>query len=169
MEIERKWLIREVKDIPFNLDEKCRSKSYIKQAYFMLNNSAEGRVRYRKTSTRDAEDKINNVVVFKSAKKELSRKEYDVEIDSQMANFLFGISGKAIEKERYVADFPFNGKELCYEFDFFKNEYDGLILCEIEFDSVNDANTFNAPQEWIGVTGNPDFYNANMFERMQNV
>lgn len=52
---------------------------------------------------------------------------------------------------------------------FFKNEYDGLILCEIEFDSVNDANTFNAPQEWIDVTGNPDFYNANMFERMQNV
>lgn len=144
MEIERKYLI---KKIPFELsDYKCRR---IEQGY--LSTSPVVRVR---------RDNEKYYLTYKSEGL-LAREEYNLPLTEDSYHHLIGkADGIIITKDRYEIPLE-NG--LVIELDTFHGEYEGLLLAEVEFNSIEDADTFPAP-DWFGedVTFNPKYHNSNM-------
>lgn len=68
----------------------------------------------------------------------------------------------AIEKTRYIIPAPPYGDEArCWEVDVFHGRLEGRVLAEIE---LGDEHEPFAKPEWLGeeVTGQPQYYNANM-------
>ena len=145
-EIEKKFLLK-------NDDwRKNASGTYYKQGY--LSTKKERTVRVR----------INNDKAFltiKGPSKGASRLEFEYEIPSQDAMEILDLCEKPIiEKIRYIVV----DKGLTWEIDEFEGVNKGLILAELEL--TNEDQEFDLP-EWIGdeVTGNPDYYNANLINK----
>ncbi len=67
------------------------------------------------------------------------------------------IDGVMIEKERYLI--PYGNKKI--ELDIFHGDYEGMILAEVEFLSVEEADAFEEP-DWFGenVSGDIRYSNA---------
>ena len=70
------------------------------------------------------------------------------------------IDGLLIAKKRYLI--PLNEK-LTAELDVFEQELSGLLLVEVEFDTVEEANSF-VPPAWFGedVTNSGKYHNSYM-------
>ena len=70
------------------------------------------------------------------------------------------IDGRLIEKSRYLI--PLDGK-LTAELDIFEGDLAPLIIVEVEFDSLDAANSF-IPPEWFGedVTESRKYHNSNL-------
>lgn len=86
------------------------------------------------------------------------RPEYEYEIPVTDADEMIqSLSDSKIEKVRYRV--PFEGK--IWEVDEFAGENDGLIIAELELDSVDES--FDMPS-WLGkeVTDDPRYYNASL-------
>ena len=68
--------------------------------------------------------------------------------------------GIFIEKTRYLI--PYNDK-LTIELDIFHGKLAPLMLAEVEFDSVEEANAFTPP-DWFGedVTNSSKYHNSNL-------
>ena len=147
MEIERKWLIDKEK-IPYNLGD--YEHLDIEQAYI----SFEPTIRIRKIS-----NKNKFILTIKSASKDngISRQEYEINIsEEEYNNLLKKKEGIVLEKTRYRV---YDGYLL--EIDFFHNEYDGLAYMEIEFETVEQATSYIAPN-WVGreLTNDHKYSNA---------
>ena len=71
--------------------------------------------------------------------------------------------GIVIAKTRYLI--PLTGS-LTIELDVFKNEYKGLHLAEVEFETEEEANTF-CPPDWFGedVTYDGRYHNSTMSKK----
>jgi len=149
-EIEQKFLVRsdEYKLL-------AKEKLYIRQAYLDFCPSLTIRVRIK-------DDKGFLTLKNKSKDGGLSRDEWEREIPVAEAQELMDkmAKGHVVEKWRYSV--PWNGKII--EVDEFLSPRKGLVLAEIEWDSLDEARQNHALPSWIGeeVTGRPEYYNAYM-------
>ena len=128
MEIERKFLVKETP----NLEDVKYSK--IKQGYFSI--TPEKRVR----------QKDEKYYITEKGEGDMVREEKEWEIDKKEAETLFAMSKTCIvEKTRYYLPYGENTIEL----DVYEGRHTGLVVAEVEFETVEKATEFVAP-EWFG-------------------
>ncbi len=142
MEIERKFLIKELPDLS--------KYEYvdIEQGYLSTNPV----VRIRKKN-----DKY--VLTYKGSGL-MSREELEAALTKESYEHLLEkIDGHAITKRRYLIPL----EPYTIELDVFYGHMEGLIMAEVEFPSVEEANNFNPPS-WFGVDVTEDrrYHNSNM-------
>lgn len=130
MEIERKYL---VDTLP---EELAKYPSHlIEQAYLCT----KPVVRIRRQDN-------SYYLTYKSAGL-LSREEYNLPLDEESYQHLLKkADGNIISKRRYKIPLS-NG--LTAELDEFSGIFKGLLLVEVEFESIEDANSFTPPA-WFG-------------------
>lgn len=144
MEIERKFL---VKHLPDNLDD--YNNHIIEQGY--LNTNPVVRVRRQNDEY---------FLTYKGSGM-LAREEYNLPLNKEAYEHLIKkADGNIISKTRYLIPLDNN---LTIELDIFEAPFDNVIIAEVEFDSVEAAKSFRAP-DWFGedVTYNPAYHNSNM-------
>lgn len=130
MEIERKYLVKEV---PANLDQYQCLK--IAQGYLCTSPV----VRIRRSN--------DDYYLTYKGKGLLAREEHNLPLTQEAYQHLCPkIDGILIEKNRYLI--PIHDG-LTAELDVFEGKLSGLIFVEVEFETIDAANTFVAP-EWFG-------------------
>ena len=147
VEIERKFLVS-------NQDECLRhaTKSiHIVQGYLSLDPSRT--VRIRKIDTKA-------ILTIKGKPNSCgdTRFEWEKEVSVEEATQLFDLClGQIIEKTRHLVQFHSH----CFEVDVFSGNHKGLIIAEIELQSVEEK---VALPPWIGkeVTGDSRYYNSSL-------
>ena len=142
MEIERKFLINKLPDLS--------GYKYvdIQQGYLSTNPV----VRIRKKN-----DKY--ILTYKGSGL-MAREEIEAALTEEAYQHLLGkIDGRPITKRRYLI--PYDPYTI--ELDVFSGHKEGLIMAEVEFPSVEEANAFVAP-DWFGedVTKDSRYHNSNM-------
>lgn len=152
MEIERKFLLKELpsslEDYPYHT---------IEQGYLTTNPV----VRVR----REDDDYY---MTYKGSGL-LAREEYNLPLTKEAYDSLLTkCEGNIISKKRYLI--PIDGSGLTIELDVFAPPFAPLIMAEVEFKSIEDANAF-CPPDWFGedVTKNPAYHNSNMAMRDCNI
>ena len=142
MEIERKFLIKELPDLgKYDYVE-------IEQGYLCTHPV----VRIRKKS-----DKY--ILTYKGSGL-LAHEEIEAELTEDAYNHLAEkIDGYLITKRRYLI--PLDPYTI--ELDVFAGHMDGLIMAEVEFPTVEEADAFTAP-DWFGddVTNDRRYHNSEM-------
>lgn len=144
-EIERKFLIK--KDIWQNASK--GKASYLKQGYISTEPGKTIRVRI-------TEDK--SFLTIKGKTEGIARAEFEYEIPTGDANELLNLfASNCIEKVRH--EIHHEGK--LWEVDVFSGDNEGLIIAEIELDSVEEI--FTLPT-WIEkeVSGDERYFNSNL-------
>lgn len=147
MEIERKFLIQM---LPESL-EKYESKK-IAQGYLCT----DPVVRIRRSNE-------NYYMTYKGAGL-MVREEYNLPLTKEAyEHMLPKIDGLLISKTRYLI--PLDGG-LTAELDIFEGELAPLVLAEVEFDTVEAADSFIPPQ-WFGedVTNSGRYHNSYLSQR----
>ena len=143
MEIERKFLVPE---LPQDYDKwPCR---LIEQGY--LCTDPVMRVR------RDNDDYY---LTYKG-RGMLVREEYNLPLTKEAYDHLLPkADGVVISKRRYVI--PIKNSERSIELDLFDAPFEGLVIAEVEFGSVEEAEAF-VPPAWFGedVTDDPRYHNS---------
>ncbi|MGN0329090.1 MAG: CYTH domain-containing protein [Lachnospira sp.] len=148
MEIERKFLISK---IPENLEQyHCRE---IQQGYLSTNPV----VRVRK-------DNDDYYLTYKG-KGKLAREEYNLPLTKESYEHLIKkADGNIITKKRY--EIPDNTGHTI-ELDIFEGVFEGTVFAEVEFESIEDANSYIKP-DWFteDVTDNREYHNSNMSQKI---
>lgn len=142
MEIERKYLVRK---LPENLEQYNKKK--IAQGYLCT----EPVVRIRRSN--------DDYYMTYKGDGLMVREEYNLPLTQEAYEHLRPkIDGLLIAKTRYLI--PLDGK-LTAELDVFEEDLSGLTIVEVEFDSIEEANTFTAP-DWFGedVTNSGKYHNS---------
>lgn len=142
MEIERKFLIKELPDLS--------KYDYvdIEQGYLCTHPV----VRIRKKN-----DKF--ILTYKGSGL-MAREEIEAELTKEAYKHLREkIDGHPITKRRYLIPF----EPYTIELDVFEGHKSGLIMAEVEFPTIEEANSF-VPPEWFGedVTNDKNYHNSNM-------
>ena len=91
----------------------------------------------------------------------LSREEYNLPLTQESYEHLKPkADGIVISKTRYLIP---EKDGLTIELDVFHEDYDGLLLAEVEFESEEQANTY-IPPEWFGedVTYSSAYHNSTL-------
>ena len=146
MEIERKYLVAK-ENLPDNLEEYPSRR--IEQGYLCT----APVVRIRRQND-------EYFLTYKS-KGLMSREEYNLPLTKEAYEHLKPkADGIVISKTRYLIPEK-NG--LTIELDVFHEEYDGLLLAEVEFTSEEEANAY-VPPEWFGedVTFSSKYHNSTL-------
>lgn len=142
MEIERKFL---VSGIPDDLSQyRCR---HIEQGYL----STDPVVRVRREDSR-------YYLTYKG-KGMMAREEYNLPLTAQSYQHLLEkADGNIITKRRY--EIP-DGTGKTIELDIFDGIFSGMVLAEVEFDSVGEANSYTPP-DWFEreVTQDRTYHNS---------
>ncbi len=144
MEIERKWLI---KTVPADLES--YPHHIIEQGY--LNTAPVVRIRRQDD---------NYILTYKGGGM-MAREEYNLSLDApSYAHLRTKVDGRIISKIRYIIPLE-DGLKI--ELDHFSSPIEGLYLAEIEFESVEQAETYTAP-DWFGddVTYDARYHNSVM-------
>ncbi len=150
MEIEKKFLIER---LPENLEQ--YSCVRIEQGYLAVYPV----IRIRKWDQ-------EYILTYK--RKEIAEANTDVCMNQEVElplteeaflNLKSKIDGKMIEKERYII--PYGEKKI--ELDVFHGDYEGMILAEVEFSNLKEADDF-VPPDWFGenVSGDGRYTNVHM-------
>ena len=143
MEIERKYLIHV---LPENLEHfPCR---LIEQGYLCT----DPVVRIRKQD--------QEYFLTYKGKGQMIREEYNLPLNqSSYEHLLPKADGICISKKRYLI--PWNPYTI--ELDVFEKSLAPLIIAEVEFPSVEEANAFTPP-DWFDqdVTRDPAYHNSNL-------
>ena len=145
MEIERKFLIKE---LPGNLD--TYPFHLIEQGY--LNTDPVVRVRRQD----------DEYYMTYKGKGFLAREEYNLPLNSNAYEHLLSkADGNIIRKKRYLI--PIENSQLTIELDVFEGVFAPLIIAEVEFTSIEEAESFSPPP-WFGedVSHDRRFKNAVM-------
>ncbi len=141
MEIERKFLI---KTLPENLESyPCR---HLAQGYLCV-----------KPVVRIRRDNEKYELTYKSGGM-MARMEYNLPLNEQAFEHLKSkIDGRLIEKRRYMIPL----EPYTIELDIFDGDLAPLIIAEVEFPSIEEANNFTAP-DWFGedVTYDGRYHNS---------
>lgn len=147
MEIERKYLIHR---LPFELTGyPCH---HIEQAY--LNTEPVIRIRRQDDAY---------YLTYKSAGL-MAREEYNLPLNENAYNHLLQkADGNILTKTRYVIPLD---KRLSIEIDVFHGKFEGLMLAEVEFPTIEEANHFKPP-EYFGedVTFSTDYHNSTLSQK----
>lgn len=144
MEIEKKYLLKNVPDLTGHEFHK------IEQAYLCTNPV----VRVRR------EDE-NYYMTYKGSGM-MSREEYNLPLTAESYGHLKEkADGNIISKTRYLV--PLEKENLVAEIDVFEKPFAPLVLAEVEFETAEQANAFEAP-EWFGeeVTFDGRYHNSYM-------
>lgn len=145
-EVERKFIVTR---LPRGLD---RFKHYeIIQAYLKVTDMDEVRVRMSGSG---------ECTITRKQGSGLSRKEDITRIDAgQLERLMQKAIGTTIEKTRY--EIPYGGRTI--ELDVYKGALSGLVVAEVEFNSVGDSSKFRKPA-WFGaeVTSDERYKNKNL-------
>lgn len=142
MEIERKYLVRK---LPENLEQYNKKK--IAQGYLCT----EPVVRIRRSN--------DNYYMTYKGDGLMVREEYNLPLTQEAYEHLRPkIDGLLIAKTRYLI--PLDNK-LTAELDVFEEDLNGLVIVEVEFNTVEEANAFHAP-DWFGedVTNSGKYHNS---------
>lgn len=146
MEIERKFT---VKELPANLSSyECL---LLEQAYL----NTEPVIRIRKEND-------SYYLTYKGSGM-LSREEYNLPLTREAYEHLLPkCDGNVISKKRYRI--PYHD---CFiELDVFLPPFDGLVIAEVEFQSLEAAKSFLVPSWFLeDVTYNKDYHNSNLSKR----
>ncbi len=128
MEIERKFLVK-------NLPELTGLKSsLIVQGYVSI--SPEVRIR----------KKDDKYFLTKKGEGTLCREEIECEVSKEVGEEYFSkVISNLVEKTRYYINI---GKNIA-ELDIYKGIFNGLVVVEVEFDSLDELNSF-IPPSWFG-------------------
>lgn len=148
MEIERKFL---VDVLPEGLGG--AAMAHLRQGYLAV--SALGDVRVRDTD--------GKYTLAAKSGAGLAREEREIAIDRELFEELWPVTeDRRLEKLRYTIP----AGDLRYEIDVYSGSLDGLLVAEVEFESVEAAHAFEPP-EWFGteVTGNAAYRNASLAAR----
>ncbi len=139
MEIERKFLVEQIPDLTGIRHSK------IVQGYISF--SPETRIR-KKDDTYYLTKKGEGMVAREEIEIEVSKKEADAYFERVISNL--------IEKTRYYIPL---GK-LTAELDIYEGKFKGLVVVEVEFESLDDANAF-VPPLWFGedISNNIEYRN----------
>lgn len=143
MEIEKKFI---PKELPKNLAQFEHHK--IEQAY--LNTAPVVRIRKQD----------NEYYLTYKGGGMMAREEYNLPINAESYQHLREkADGNIITKTRYLI--PINDGNLTAELDIFENKFSGMLLVEVEFDSVEQADAFQKP-DWFGdeVTHDKMYHNS---------
>ena len=144
MEIERKFLI---KSLPADLES--HAFHTIEQAYLCT----DPVVRVRR------ED--DDYYMTYKGKGFLARDEYNLPLNKEAYEHLLAkADGNIITKKRYLI--PIEGTALIIELDIFEGKFEGTVIAEVEFSSVEEANSFTAP-EWFGADVTEDKRYSNSY------
>ncbi len=142
VEIERKFTIKELPDLDrYDFHE-------IEQAY--LNTKPVMRIRRQ-------DDEY--YFTYKNSGL-MAREEYNLPLNRESFEHLVTkADGRVIRKRRYLIPY----EQFTIELDIFKGDLEPLIIAEVEFDSIDEANAF-VPPEWFeqDVTNDPRYHNSNM-------
>lgn len=143
MEIEKKFL-------PDNLPEDLNQYTHhkIEQAY--LNTSPVVRIRKQ-------DDEY--YLTYKGGGM-MAREEYNLPLNEKSYNHLLKkADGNIITKTRFLI--PINDGSLTAELDIFEGKFSGMVLIEVEFESVEQADAFQKP-DWFGedVTYDKKYHNS---------
>jgi len=146
LEIERKFLINEMPELA---KYKCLR---LEQAYLCT----EPTIRIRR------ED--DEYYMTYKGKGLLAREEYNLPLTKESYEHLLPkTDGNIVRKNRYLIPLGKNkeGNELTAELDVFDKPFAPLRFVEVEFDSVEEAKSFEKP-EWMGddVTEKKEYYNS---------
>ena len=139
MEIERKFIVNELpslENIPFKR---------IRQGYVTL--SPELRIR-------QADDKY---YLTKKGEGYLVREEEEYEVSQKDGEEYFSkCENRLVYKTRYYIPY----EKYTIELDIYEKKHKGLIVCEVEFSSVEEAKSF-IPPLWFGeeITENREYRN----------
>ena len=148
MEIERKYL---VSGIPDNIDSyPCR---FIEQGY--LNTAPVVRVR---------RDNDNYYLTYKGGGM-MAREEYNLPLNKEAYEHLLAkADGNIITKHRYEIPDK-TGRTI--ELDIFDGVFNGTVIAEVEFDSIDEADSY-IPPDWFleDVTNDTSYHNSNMSKRI---
>ena len=90
----------------------------------------------------------------------LEREEYNLPLNKESYEHLIAkADGKIIKKKRYLIPY----EKYTIELDIFEGELAPLVIAEVEFETVEEANSFTPPS-WFGedVTGNKNYTNASL-------
>lgn len=138
MEIERKFLIKNLNEIDIN---KYKSKQIIQDYLYADEFTA---IRKRKIITNDA---AKYKYTIKTEKTNYSVNELEKDITEKEYNDL--VTNKnyhTISKKRYIIPYL---NDLVIELDVFEGDYTGIIFAEIEFKSEEQAKNIKLPI-WFG-------------------
>ena len=147
MEIERKYL---VKRLPENLES--YEQKHISQGYLCTNPV----VRIRRSN--------EEYFLTYKGKGLMAREEHEFPLSAEaFEHMLPKIDGILIDKIRYLI--PLDEMHTA-ELDVFQGTLAPLRLVEVEFASIEDANSFVAP-DWFGddVTNSGEYHNSNLSKR----
>ncbi|MBQ7077577.1 MAG: CYTH domain-containing protein [Lachnospiraceae bacterium] len=146
MEIERKFLVN-LRDIDLNKYKRHE----IMQGYICKDPVIRVRL----------ED--DNMYLTVKGKGLLTREELNLPLSKEAFDDLIKkTDGKYIRKTRYLI--PYNTHTI--ELDVFHEKLEGLMVAEVEFETVEDANAFIAPEWFIeDVTDDVQYQNVNLIER----
>ena len=146
MEIERKFTVKKLPDdleeYPFHI---------IEQAYL----NTDPVVRIRREDDR-------YYMTYKGSGL-LAREEYNLPLNRPAYEHLLPkADGNVISKKRYLIPLP----PYTVELDVFSPPFAPLVIAEVEFPSVEEAERF-VPPDWFGqdVTQDPAYHNSNLSRR----
>jgi adenylate cyclase len=132
-EIERKW---KLSALPMHILGQSLTPNHIRQGYLVVSNQGEVRFRH---------DKDGYTLTFKG-EGSISREEENYTLKGPMGFelFLTRMVGGAIEKNRY----SLAQGDITFEIDDYQGALTGLVIVEVEFSSIEQANDFILP-EWL--------------------
>lgn len=142
MEIERKFLVKKIPPLDGLKYDK------IIQGYVSL----LPEIRVRK--------KGDEYYICEKSDGDVIREEIERKIDEKTFDELFAkTSGRVIEKTRYYIP---SGKYV-FELDIYSGRHEGLIVVEVEFPTLEEANNFTPP-DWFGedVSARSEYRNKNL-------
>ena len=130
-----------------------RSSTYFRQGYLTTDKHCVVRVRIAGHRA---------YITIKGENRGVSRPEYEVEIDPEMAQSMLDTlcQSPVVEKTRYVYDY----KGYIWEIDCFHGENEGLVMAEIELEHEDES--YDLPP-FVGrnVTGIERYYNSCLAQR----
>ena len=147
MEIERKFLVAQ---LPDNLDNyNC---GYIEQGYL----STKPVVRVRR-------DNDDYYLTYKGSGM-MAREEYNLPLTKDSYEHLIKkADGNIITKKRY--EIP-DGNGYTIELDIFEGAFNGTVIAEVEFNTIEEADNYIMPEFFTeDVTNNPEYHNSNMSKK----
>ncbi|WP_022754964.1 CYTH domain-containing protein [Butyrivibrio fibrisolvens] len=166
MEIERKFTVRKLPD-----DIEKYDYHYIEQGYLNVHPA----IRVRKEDD-------HFYMTYKGAAGVVAKKEYNMELDeSSYDHLLKKADGNIITKKRYLIPINENAFSKEYldthaddakafyeggikiELDIFEGFFEGLVIAEVEFPSIEASENYNPPH-WFkeDVTGRKEYSNAQL-------
>ncbi len=128
MEIERKFLVKNIPEL------KGLKSSEIVQGYVSI--SPEIRIR----------KKDDKYFITKKGEGTICREEVECEVTKEVGEEYFSkVISNLVEKTRYYINI---GKNIA-ELDIYKGIFDGFVVVEVEFNSLEESNSFTPPS-WFG-------------------